>query len=124
MNDPIISYGAFLGTLMQSRNQAHIYHLQATSYAKHVALQEYYEGIVDLVDGLAESFQGRHGIIRGYRMTGAIKEDDNPLLYFEGLAKYVETVRTEVPQDSYLQNQIDEVIDLIESVKYKLKYLN
>ena len=37
--------GLLLGTLMQSRNQAHIYHLQVDgpgSFAAHKALQEYY----------------------------------------------------------------------------------
>jgi hypothetical protein len=117
-------FATFIGTLMQSRNQVHIYHLQTDSYAAHVALQGYYEGIVDLIDGLVESYQGRNGILRGYKMAGTIKEDNNPTIYFEGLCKFVETARTQVPQDSYIQNQIDEVVALIESTKYKLKFLN
>ena len=119
-------YGLLIGTLMQSRNQAHIYHLQVEgvgSYAAHKALQEYYESIIDLIDGLVESYQGRYGILKGYRMEGTIKEDNNARMYFDGLCKFVEMIRTKVPQDSYLQNQIDEVVDLIESTKYKLKFL-
>ena len=117
-------YGLFIGTLMQSRNQAHIFHLQTNSYAQHVALQGYYEGIVELIDGLVESYQGRYGILRGYKMVSNIKEDDSTVTYFEGLAKFVETVRVQIPQDSYIQNQVDEVVDLIESTKYKLKFLH
>lgn len=113
----------FIGTLMQSRNQAHIYHLQTESFAAHKALQGYYEDIIDLIDGLVESYQGRYGILRGYKMAGTIKEDGNPQMYFEGLAKFVETIRTQLPQDSYIQNQVDEVVALIESTKYKLKFL-
>lgn len=115
---------AFLGTLMQSRNQAHIYHLQTQSFAAHMALGAYYDGIVDLIDGLAESIQGRHGIIRGYKMLGTIKEDDSAMTYFEGLGKYVESARTTLPQDSYIQNQVDTIVELIESTKYKLKFLH
>lgn len=117
-------FGTFIGTLMQSRNQAHIYHLQTNSFAQHMALQGYYEGIIDLIDGLVESYQGRHGILRGYKMAGTIKEDENPVTYFEGLAKFVEAIRTQIPQDSYIQNQVDEVVDLVESTKYKLKFLH
>lgn len=120
-------FASLIGTLMQSRNQAHIYHLQVEgtgSYAAHKALQDYYEGIIDLVDGITESFQGRYGIVRGYKMTGIIKEDQNPLMYFQGLCKFVETIRTQIPQDSYIQNQVDEIVDLIESTKYKLTYLH
>ena len=118
--------GLFLGTLMQSRNQAHIYHLQVQgmgSYAAHKALNNYYEAIVDLIDGIAESYQGRYGIITGYKMADTIREDNNARMYFDGLGKFVETVRKQLPQDSYLQNEIDEVVKLIETTKYKLKFL-
>lgn len=118
--------GLLLGTLMQSRNQAHIYHLQVTgmgSFAAHKALNDYYDGIIDIVDSIAESIQGRYGIIRGYKMDGVIREDGNFVMYFEALCKFVETIRTQCPQDSYIQNQIDTVVELIESTKYKLKNL-
>jgi DNA-binding ferritin-like protein len=118
--------GLFLGTLMQSRNQAHIYHLQVQgpgSFAAHKALQEYYEDIIPLIDGIAEGIQGRYGIITGYKMPEAIREDNSPKMYFEGLSKFVEMIRQDIPQDSYIQNEVDTVVDLIESTKYKLKFL-
>jgi len=118
--------GLLLGTLMQSRNQAHIYHLQVQgvgSYAAHKALNKYYDEIVDKIDGLAEGIQGRYGIITGYRMADTIREDNNARMYFDGLSKFVEGIRKQIPQDSYIQNQVDEIVDLIESTKYKLKFL-
>lgn len=118
--------GLFLGTLMQSRNQAHVYHLSVTgpgSHAAHLALQAYYEGIVPLIDALAEGIQGRYGIITGYNMAGTIKEDGNAVAYFETICKFVEAVRKQIPQDSYVQNQVDTIVDLIESTKYKLRNL-
>jgi hypothetical protein len=118
------SFATYIGTLMQSRSQAHIYHLQTTSFAQHKALQEYYEGIVGLIDGLVESYQGMHGILRGYKMAGTIKEDDNPTMYFEGLCKFIDALKPTLPQDSYLVNQYDEVSALIQSTKYKLKFLH
>lgn len=117
-------FATFIGTLMQSRNQAHIYHLQTTSFAQHTALQAYYEGIIPLIDGLVESYQGKHGILRGYKMAGTIKEDDNPAMYFEGLSKFVDTLIPSLPQDTFLINQYDEVSALIQSTKYKLKFLH
>lgn len=116
----------FIGTLLQSRNQAHIYHWQVTgpgSHAAHGALGDYYEGIIGMIDGLVESIQGRYGIIRGYKMAATLREDDNFLTYFEALCKFVETTRKQIPQDSYIQNQVDEIVNLIESTKYKLKFL-
>lgn len=113
----------FIGTLLQSRNQAHIYHWQVTgpgSRAVHDALSDYYEGIIGKIDGLVESIQGRYGIIHGYKMASSLREDNNFITYFEALCKFVETTRKQIPQDSYIQNQVDEIVELIENTKYKL----
>ena len=119
-------FAALIGTLLQSRTQTQIFHWQAQgvgSYAAHMALGSYYEAIPGLVDGLVESTQGRYGIIRGYTMSDSIREDGSYVKYFEALSKFVEMTRTQVPQDSYIQNQIDEIVDLIETTKYKLTNL-
>jgi hypothetical protein len=44
-------------------------------------------------------------------------------MYFEGLSKFVEMIRQDIPQDSYIQNEVDTVVKLIEDTKYKLKFL-
>ena len=116
-----------ISTLMASRQQAHIFHWQVDgpgSYAAHQALGQYYDEIVDLFDGLVESFQGRYGIQRGYTSPASFKEDDQAVLYFDALSKYVESIRTKIPQDSFIQNEVDTVVKLIESTKYKLKFLH
>jgi len=117
-------YVKFISTLFASRTQAHIFHLQTNSFAAHKALNEYYDEIVGLADGLVESFQGRYGIIKGYSSPSTFKEDDQVINYFEALCKYVESARQSLPQDSYIQNEIDNVVALIESTKYKLKFLH
>ena len=43
--------------------------------------------------------------------------------YFKALASTIESGKEELPQDSYIQNQIDEVVTLINSTLYKLTYL-
>lgn len=117
------SVAQFISTLLASRNQAHIFHLQTTSFAQHKALNEYYDGIIDFIDGFVESYQGKYGILRGYTSPSTFKEDDGTIKYFEALNKYVENTRERIPQDSYLQNQVDEIVALIETTVYKLKYL-
>ena len=55
--------------LLHSQTQVHIFHLGTKgngSYAAHKALQGYYEGIDSLVDGIIESYQGKHGLVTGY----------------------------------------------------------
>jgi len=116
----------FVSTLFHSRTQAHTFHLQTNSFAAHKALNDYYDEIIDIVDNLVESYQGRYGILKGYKgMTDVLECDENVVVkYFEALCMYVEKNRPLLPQDSYIQNQIDELIALIESTKYKLIYLH
>jgi hypothetical protein len=116
--------GKFLGTLMSSRTQAHVFHLQTTSYASHKALQKYYEDIVELIDAYAEVAQGRFGTIRGYQMSSQIIEDDSVLKYFTGLQRFVDNVRPQLPSEGELNNTVDEISALISSTIYKLRFLS
>ena len=117
--------GQFISTLFASRTQAHVFHLQTNSFAAHKALNEYYDGIVDIADGIAESVQGKYGIITGYSNIDLLEGNDcnEVIKYFTALEMYVERARQTMPQDSYIQNQIDEVVALIVSTIYKLKFL-
>lgn len=125
IEEPVNEMANFISTLFASRTQAHIFHLQTPSFAKHKALNDYYDEIIDLADGLVESYQGRYGILKGYKADAPWLEDENGVIeYFESLCQYVEETRANLPQDSYIQNQVDEVVALIESTKYKLKFLN
>lgn len=121
--DPIAE---FVSTLLASRTQAHIFHWQTQgggSLAAHLALGEYYDEVVGLVDDLVESYQGKNGIIHGYSPISNIREDGSFKVYFEALSRYVEMKRHSITQDSYIQNQVDEIVALIETTKYKLNNL-
>jgi hypothetical protein len=110
--------------LLHSQTQVHVFHLQTKSYSEHKALQGYYEGIDALVDGLIESYQGKYGIITNYK-TYDIEQYSNGkkiIAYFTGLLKVIEENRDSV-DDSYIQNQIDTIQELINSTLYKLKFL-
>ena len=119
-------YSTFISLLFASRTQAHVFHLQTNSYAMHKALNGYYDNIIDLADGLVESYQGRHGILYNYTSPATIIEKaskEEVIAYFTNLDTMVESLRKELVQDSYIQNQIDNVVELINGTLYKLKYL-
>ena len=113
----------FLSTLFNSRDQAHIFHLQTSSYATHKALNDYYDAVVGLVDTYAETCQGRYGIIRGYTPQKQYFENDEVIKYFTGLSTYIDSVRKGLPQDGDLNNIVDEISALVNSTIYKLNYL-
>ena len=110
--------------ILHSRNQAHVFHLQTQSFAEHKALNDYYDGVVALFDGIVESYQGKYGIIKNFK-TFKIEQYRNgkkTISYFERLFDIIEENRDSV-DDSYLQNQIDTVQELINSTIYKLRFL-
>ena len=111
--------------LLHSQTQVHIFHLGTKSYAEHKALQKYYESVDDLTDGLVESYQGKYGLLTNYKSykTQSYKNKNQVLKYFTGLLNTIEEKR-DCCDDSFIQNQIDTVQELIYSTMYKLKFLN
>ena len=109
-----------------SRTQAHIFHTRVKgpgSFAAHTALQAYYEGIIPLMDGLIETYQGQYGLIE-YKEVNGVDNDaslENMVKYFDNLCKFLDKERKESKlQMSLLQNDLDNVASLLYSTKYKL----
>lgn len=113
----------FVGKLFEARQAAHAAHLQTTSYAQHKALNGFYDGILDLTDSFVETWQGQYGIVSGYEVSGG-KAPDNMEKYLTDLAEDVRSARKGMGEDdTHLQNILDEMLSLIYSTVYKLKYL-
>ena len=117
-------FAEMMSILLHSQTQAHTLHLQTETYSEHKALQKYYEGIDGIVDGLVESFQGKYGIIKGYKSMDLQewKSTEDTVKYMKGLCEKVIELR-DCCEDSYIQNQIDTVCELINSTLYKLRFL-
>jgi len=118
--------GALVSELMHSRNQAHVFHWQTKSYAKHIALGGYYDEIIGLIDGLVEAYQGKQGIIKDFKVpknSFLMTTDDVIISYFSQLLILVEGSRS-IFTDSDLLNQLDNIITLVKTTLYKLKNLS
>lgn len=107
----------FVLTLFHARTDAHIMHLKTKSYSEHMALNGFYDALPDLVDAFVEAYQGKYGVIEEY------PKFYRPLYAIEDLIDEVSICRKELPQDSELQNEIDNIANLINSTVYKLKNL-
>ena len=119
-----MSCADFVGTLFLARDVAHSVHLNTRSFAKHTALNEFYDAIVDLADKFAEAYQGRHGMIGPITLMSA-KKTGNILEFLQDSLADIEKMRYEVcdKSDSPLQNIIDEIVGQYLSSIYKLKFL-
>jgi hypothetical protein len=111
--------------LFHSRTQAHIFHLQTQSYAEHMALNVYYDGIVPLIDGIVEAYQGKYGIVKGYSNFNLMEYNNTQqvVAYLEALCKAVYEVYQST-EDTNIQNLLDGITDLIKSTIYKLQNLH
>lgn len=109
--------------LLHSVTNAHILHLSTTSYAAHQALGNFYEEMGDLVDSFVEAFQGKYGLLTDYKAEYDLPPE--PIAYMTYLKTEVEKLRRapNFPQDSELQNEVDNIANLINSTEYKLRFL-
>ena len=115
--------GTFVSTLLHSATLTHLMHFKTLSYSEHVALAAYYDAIPDLVDGLVESIQGAYEVIIEPYPSMFRTGDAEPLEYMISLRNYVRDYRGEMPQNSEIQNEIDNVANLLNTTVYKLKFL-
>ena len=112
--------------LLHSRTQVHSFHLGQKgpgAFSAHMALGNYYDTIGGIVDGLVEAYQGQYGLIKLQPVSGLDTNNDikNVIAYFDKLIQAVAKLRKEEKlQMSWLQNDIDTVVTLLYSTKYKL----
>lgn len=118
----------FISKLLESREMAQVYHWTVNgemgSHAAHLALQAYYEGVIEFIDGVVEIFQGQYGLLEGYDIidtTGAKKK--NSLEYFQETAEITKASRKCIKaEDTHIHNLLDEIVGLQYRTIYKLTY--
>ncbi len=113
----------FFAVLLMAAPYAHMAHLQTRSFAEHMALGTLYEELPDLVDALIESYQGKYGLVMDYPAPAKLPPLGNPVAMVTQLNLYVDQNREKVSDDSEIQNAIDEIVTLLNSTTYKLKFL-
>lgn len=111
----------FAATLLHSATNTHFFHWTTDSFSKHMALGTYYDEIVDLTDDLVEAYMGCYDKITAF--PSVYNQPKDPIKYMEALKTFVDDARKDLPQETQLQNIIDEIAQLIDSTIYKLKFL-
>jgi hypothetical protein len=114
----------FVGMLFLARDVAHSVHLNTRSFAKHMALQGFYEEIVGLADSFAEAYQGKHGLMGPISLMSA-KKTTNIVEFLQDQMDEIEAERYKVVDKDCtpLHNIIDEIVALYLSTLYKLRFL-
>ena len=114
---------SIIAQLFAIRDTAHLLHLKTKSFAKHIALGDFYEGILDLTDSISEIYQGKYGIINVAPTTlGTLFQDEVGFIQY--VASWAESSRVAFnPADTNILNEWDNVLSLIYKTKYKLENL-
>ena len=109
----------FFSKLFEMRDTSHLMHLATKSYAEHKALDDFYNGILDLTDSLIESYQGIYGL---QEIVIPESKAQEPVSYLQSCYKWIDDNRSSF-KESFYQNQIDTIQELIASTLYKLRFL-
>lgn len=112
------------GTLQQSIVAEWRKHLQTSKYSKHMALDEFYKDMPDLVDDLIEAYVGHTGE-KVEDFKNVLKAEDlNALEYLEELHEICQSGYDLLPEDApELKSALDAIKEKIDSVMYKVREL-
>jgi hypothetical protein len=115
--------GEFAMCLLNGVTAGHIHHLGTDSYSQHMALGDFYVELDKRADKFIEAYQGKKSKI--IFAEKALFLGENGLELVEYICDQIESYRKMpgFPQESELQNIVDELLDLADSTKYKLKFL-
>lgn len=110
--------------VFEARNAAHVAHWATSSYAEHVALGDFYDGIIDALDELVENYQACFGLIGPPEEEES--EEDCPIL--ECLREDVRWIKKNSDKITQgltpLQNLLDNLASVYLKTIYKLENLS
>lgn len=120
--------GDLVVEIMNARTSFHKLHLQVTgdgSYAQHKALNELYDALPDLVDTIAEGYQGACEVLLAYpdKAPATLIDVDGAVEYMRVLSMQIDELQKVMPH-SEVVNNLDLIKDEINSAKYKLLFLS
>lgn len=109
--------------VFQARNFAHITHWRTQSYAQHMALDEFYNNVIDSLDTVVEAYQGRFGLVDAIPETEDVKTSDI-LGYLKAEQKWLTTNRDAIAErNQAIANLVDELTAVYLKAIYKLENL-
>ena len=116
----------FFGTIVSAGSMSHTKHLQIqgdSSGIKHLALNDFYQGVPDIADRLIETCQGYYKKVIDFDYTSFTYGCKlSPTEYLEGIKEMIFENRYDViPQEcTHIHAILDDLLELIDSTLYKL----
>ena len=116
--------GKYVALLFLGRDIAHRVHLKTRSFSEHMALNEFYNDIVEHADDFAEAYQGCYEELLNIPLLSN-EYKGNIIDVLKKQRDWIESNRAAIcPRDkTALQNIIDEAVALYDKTIYKLTFL-
>lgn len=116
--------GEFAAMVFVGRDMAHRAHWKTRSYAEHMALGEFYDKVVGLLDSFVEAYQGRFNELIDVPLADNEFEGEIADVLEQQMAWIEDNREAIAPRDeTALHNQLDEVVALYQKTLYKLRFL-
>ena len=114
-----------MSLLFLARDLAHREHLKTKSYAQHKALGNFYNGIIENADAIAEAYQGQYGLMKNLEILG-YKDSKEIIIELQAQVKWIKDNRYKICEkdDTPIQNLIDSAVETYLSALYKLRFLS
>ena len=114
-----------IAVLFLARDVAHREHLRTKSFAQHMALNSFYNDIIDNADAIAEAYQGAYELMSPIPIKAYTGSKD----IIATLQEYVQWIKDNrykvcSKDDTSIQNLIDEAVATFQSTLYKLRFLS
>lgn len=107
-----------LAMLMCGQICLRLVHWNTNSYAEHKAIGKLYDNLADLTDTLAETYMGIYG--RFGNIPCAHDQMPDAATYVAEMADGIQSMRAELPNDTQLQNIVDEIAGAVDTTNYLL----
>ena len=105
------------------RDQAHLAHWATKSYSEHMALDEFYNDVIDAIDSITENYQAYFGLVPSVSISKYETPSDILSLLKEDV-KWINKNRSKIAQDvPSIENLIDELTSVYTKAIYKLTNL-
>ena len=109
---------SLVACLMGAIVSARIIHWNTRSYAEHKALGKFYSSLEELTDSYVEAYMGVYGRFGAFDIVG--HEDTSGVELVNNVADCIQSLRAELPNDTQLQNILDEIAAMTDTTAYLL----
>ena len=117
------SIADLFGTMQEAVTIVWKYHLKTKKYSVHIALNDFYEKALDIVDDIIEQYQGIHGIIDAAFNNCVCADGATEYEYLNNLRAYIENNKGLAGTESEIQSAFDDMLGLIDTTLYKINNL-